>query len=315
MDEREQQRKIRHRLAILRHAEEVTGNVAATCRYYGISRPAFYMWLRRYEEHGEAACGTGLERPRTQPERDPRRGRRQDHLPAPELPLRAAEDLDVPQALPRRRDQPLGRVADPQAAGHEPAAGSQRYKRHKRPLEALREAAARPPGADRREVHRAARRVPQASTTSSPPSTTAPGSGSCGSTTATTRRPRSSSSTTSSRSSRSGSRSSRPTTAPSSRPPSTGTSSTAASATSTSSRPHPRLNGKVERSHRIDAEEFYRLLDGVVIDDTELFNDKLQEWEDFYNFHRPHGGLGGQTPYVRMRISWPATRRMTRQPL
>jgi hypothetical protein len=44
----------------------------------------------------------------------------------------------------------------------------------------------------------------------------------------------------------------------------------------------PRLNGKVERSHRIDAEEFYRMLDGVVIDDTQLFNDKLQEWEDFY---------------------------------
>ena len=39
------------------------------------------------------------------------------------------------------------------------------------------------------------------------------------------------------------------------------------------------------------------MLDGVVIDDTELFNDKLQEWEDFYNFDRPHGGLGGQTPY------------------
>ena len=28
MDEREQQRKIRHRLAMIRHAEEVTGNVA-----------------------------------------------------------------------------------------------------------------------------------------------------------------------------------------------------------------------------------------------------------------------------------------------
>ena len=39
----------------------------------------------------------------------------------------------------------------------------------------------------------------------------------------------------------------------------------------------PRLNGKVERSHRIDAEEFYRLLDGVVIDDAKVFNDKLQE--------------------------------------
>ena len=42
----------------------------------------------------------------------------------------------------------------------------------------------------------------------------------------------------------------------------------------------PRLKGKVERSHRIDGDEFYRLLSGVVIDDTKLFNDKLKEWED-----------------------------------
>ncbi len=35
---------------------------------------------------------------------------------------------------------------------------------------------------------------------------------------------------------------------------------------------------------------------GVIIDDANVFNDKLQEWEDFYNFHRPHGGLDGQTP-------------------
>ena len=63
----------------------------------------------------------------------------------------------------------------------------------------------------------------------------------------------------------------------------------------------PRLNGKVERSHRIDAEEFYRLLDGVVYDDAQLLTAKLQEWEDFYNFDRPHGALGGQTPYERLR--------------
>jgi transposase InsO family protein len=63
----------------------------------------------------------------------------------------------------------------------------------------------------------------------------------------------------------------------------------------------PRLNGKVERSHRIDAEEFYRLLDGVVIDDVQVFNDKLQEWEDFSSYHRPHGGLDGQTPYERLK--------------
>jgi transcriptional regulator of acetoin/glycerol metabolism len=39
-------------LAIIRHAQEVTGNVSATCRYFGITRQAFYNWLRRYEEYG-----------------------------------------------------------------------------------------------------------------------------------------------------------------------------------------------------------------------------------------------------------------------
>jgi transposase InsO family protein len=63
----------------------------------------------------------------------------------------------------------------------------------------------------------------------------------------------------------------------------------------------PRLNGKVERSHRIDDDEFYRLLDGTVVDDTPVFNLRLQEWENFYNFDRPHGALGGQTPYERLR--------------
>jgi transposase InsO family protein len=38
------------------------------------------------------------------------------------------------------------------------------------------------------------------------------------------------------------------------------------------------------------------MLEGVVIDDTELFNDRLQTWEDFYNYNRPHGALGGPDP-------------------
>ncbi|TME98246.1 MAG: transposase, partial [Chloroflexi bacterium] len=63
----------------------------------------------------------------------------------------------------------------------------------------------------------------------------------------------------------------------------------------------PRLNGKVERSHRIDDDEFYRMLAGVVIDDAQLFNTKLKEWEHFYNFERPHGSLNGLTPYERLR--------------
>ena len=63
----------------------------------------------------------------------------------------------------------------------------------------------------------------------------------------------------------------------------------------------PRLNGKVERSHRVDEEEFYQLLDqGGISDDIHLFNNKLREWEDYYNYHRPHGGLDGQTPYERL---------------
>jgi transposase InsO family protein len=63
----------------------------------------------------------------------------------------------------------------------------------------------------------------------------------------------------------------------------------------------PHLNGKVERSHRVDDQEFYQLLDKEGIsDDIHLFNDKLREWEDYYNYHRPHGALGGQTPYERL---------------
>jgi transposase-like protein len=40
-------REARRRLAVIRHVEEVSGNVALSCRYYGISRQAFYIWYRR----------------------------------------------------------------------------------------------------------------------------------------------------------------------------------------------------------------------------------------------------------------------------
>jgi hypothetical protein len=39
--ERELARGAARRLAIIGHAQEVTGNVSLTCRYYGISRQAF----------------------------------------------------------------------------------------------------------------------------------------------------------------------------------------------------------------------------------------------------------------------------------
>jgi transposase InsO family protein len=60
----------------------------------------------------------------------------------------------------------------------------------------------------------------------------------------------------------------------------------------------PRLNGKVERSHSTDQQEFYQLL--TYTDDVDL-NKKLEEWEGFYNYHRPHRSLKGKTPYEVLR--------------
>lgn len=60
----------------------------------------------------------------------------------------------------------------------------------------------------------------------------------------------------------------------------------------------PQLNGKVERSHRSDKEEFYQLL--TYTDDVDL-NKKLKEWERFYNCGRPHGAFNGKTPYEALR--------------
>jgi transposase InsO family protein len=60
----------------------------------------------------------------------------------------------------------------------------------------------------------------------------------------------------------------------------------------------PQLNGKVERSHRSDQQEFYQLLSYKGDVDLEA---KLTEWENFYNFNRPHGAFNGKTPYEALR--------------
>lgn len=60
----------------------------------------------------------------------------------------------------------------------------------------------------------------------------------------------------------------------------------------------PRLNGKVERSHGTDEAEFYQLLSYT--DDVDL-NKKLEEWENYYNFYRPHNSLNGKAPYEVLR--------------
>ena len=37
-------REAKRRLAVIRHVEEVSGNVALTCRYLGFSRQAYYSF-------------------------------------------------------------------------------------------------------------------------------------------------------------------------------------------------------------------------------------------------------------------------------
>ena len=67
MTEQQLARMAKRRLAILRHAEEITGNVALTCRSYGISRQVFYTWCRRYDAHGLDGLRDRSHRPQVSP--------------------------------------------------------------------------------------------------------------------------------------------------------------------------------------------------------------------------------------------------------
>jgi transposase InsO family protein len=293
-------RMAKRRLAILRHAEEVTGNVALTCRYYGISRQCFYTWKRRYDAHGLDGLRDRSHRPHISPNAT------RTEVVGKIIYLRQHYHFGpakIAMYLKRYHEVQLSpsgvwRILKRLELNRLPA--SQRYKRHDRrwrryekPLPGHRvqldvKFVAPLPGSRRKHYQftaiddctrlRVLRIYPK-----------------CNQQTAIQfldyvleRLPF--------------------------RVEVIQTDNGVEFGTSfhwhvldkgighVYIKPRtPRLNGKVERSHRIDAEEFYRLLDGVVIDDTKLFNDKLREWEDFYNYHRPHGGLDGQTPYERLK--------------
>ena len=55
----------------------------------------------------------------------------------------------------------------------------------------------------------------------------------------------------------------------------------------------PWHNGKVERSHRTDEEEFYRLFQLRALPQAHR---RLHNWNHRYNTGRPHGALGWKTP-------------------
>ena len=302
MTEQQLLRMAKRRLAILRHAEEITGNVSLTCRYYGISRQCFYKWRRRYDQHGLDGLRDRSHRPLVSPNatRTEVVGKiiylRQHYHFGPAkiaMYLKRYHDIQLSNSGVWRILKRLGLNRLP---------ASQRYKRHdkrwkryEKPLPGHRvqidvkfiqplAGAPKPKkyyqftaidDCTRLRVLRIYDRCNQQTAIQFldyllerlPFRVEVIQTGN-------------------------------------------GVEFGASfhwhvldkGAGHVYIKPRtPRLNGKVERSHRIDAEEFYRLLDGVVIDDTKLFNDKLQEWEDFYNYHRPHGGLDGQTPYERLK--------------
>lgn len=300
MTERELDRRAAHRLAIIRHAQELTGNVSKTCRYYGISRQVFYKWLRRYEEGGLEALRDRSSRPHVSPRatRVEVVGKviylRQSYHFGPHkiaMYLKRYHDIELSPSgiwrILKRLD--MSRLPSSQRYRRH----AERWKRYEKPEPGHRvqidvKFISPLPGSRRKyyqftaiddctrlRVLRIYDRLNQQSAIQFLDYVLAK------------------------------------------LPFRVERIQTDNGAEFQSAfhyhvldrgighvyiRPAtPRLNGKVERSHRIDAEEFYRMLDGVVIDDAGVFNERLLEWENFYNFDRPHGGLGSQTPYERLR--------------
>ena len=300
MTEREQAKSASRRLAIIRHAQEVSRSVAQTCRYYGISRQCFYKWLHRYEQLGDAGLRDRSRKPRRMPQATSTEvvGKiiylRQHYHFGPQkiaMYLRRYHEVTISVSGVWRILHRLGLSRLPASQRYKRY--QQRWKRYEKPLPGHQvqidvKFIAPLSGSRKRHyqftaiddctrlrVLRIYERLDQKSAIQFVDYVRQ-------------------------------------------RLPFRLEQIQTDNGSEFQSAFHwhvqdlgirhiyikpatPRLNGKVERSHRIDAEEFYRMLDGVVIDDAKVFNDKLQEWEDFYNYHRPHGSLGGQTPYERLK--------------
>jgi transposase InsO family protein len=317
--ERERDKNAARRLAILRHAEEVTGNVALTCRYYGITRQAFYQWRRRYAAGGLDALRDRSRRPQSCPHETPTEivGKiiylRQNYHFGPAkiaMYLKRYHDIQISDSGVWRILKRLGLNRLPASQRYKPK--DRRWKRYEKQL----------PG---HHVQIDVKFIAPITAVSAKagPGQAVPAADAAGATRRKYYQYTAIDDCTRLRVLRIYDRNNQKTAIQfadyviSRLPFQVQTIQTDNGAEFQSAfhwhiqdlgirhryiKPAtPRLNGKVERSHRIDAEEFYRLLDGVVIDDTQLFNDKLAEWENFYNYHRPHGGLGGQTPYERLK--------------
>ncbi|MEV4674067.1 IS481 family transposase [Actinomadura sp. NPDC049382] len=318
--QQQQDRQAQRRLAVLRHAEEVTGNVSQTCRYYGISRNCFYKWQRRYQEEGIDGLRDRSSRPHHSPNATHTDVvnkivylRRHYHFGPMKIQmyLKRYHDIDIATSAVYRILKKLGLNRLPASQRHKHH--TKRHQRYEKQLPGNRvqidvkfiEPVGVPEPTDRQDAPKPLTPAPKSRRRAKYYQFTAIDDCTrlrilrvyprCDQKTAIQfldyvleRLPF--------------------------RVEVVQTDNGAEFQSGfhwhvldkgiahTYIKPaSPHLNGKVERSHRIDAEEFYRMLDGVVIDDTGVFNDRLREWEDYYNYDRPHGALGGQTPYKRLK--------------
>jgi transposase InsO family protein len=312
VDEPVLDREARRRLAVLRHVEEVSGNVAMTCRYYGISRPTYYSWLRRYQADGVDGLRTRSRPPRTSPNATRPEVvdkiihlRRNDHFGPGKIATYLQRYHDVTISV-----STVWRILHRLDLGRLPA--SQRYQRNDRRWKRYEK---QRPGHQVQIDVKFVDPLPRAGKTGVPLKPIG-------------RRGKFYQFTAIDDCTRLRIMKIYPTLNQKtaiqfldyvlSQLPFAVEKIQTDNGAEFGTQFHwhvldkgighvyikprtPRLNGKVERSHRIDAEEFYRLLDGVVVDDVNVFNARLKEWQDYYNYDRPHGGLNGQTPYERLR--------------
>lgn len=301
MTERELDRQAQRRLAVLRHAEEVSRSVAKTCRYYGISRQLFYKWRRRYEEEGLSGLRDRSKRPKTSPKATPTEvvGKviylRTNYHFGPQkisMYLKRYHDIEISSSGVWRILKRLDMSRLPSSQRYK--SHDRRWKRYEKPLPGhqiqIDVKFIAPVGGRKKRFYqftaiddctrlrvlRIYDRLNQKTAIQFVDYVLE-------------------------------------------KLPFIVEKVQTDNGSEFQSQFHwhlldrgighvyikpatPRLNGKVERSHRIDAEEFYRQLDGVVIDSAQVFNDRLAEWEQFYNYARPHGSLDGQTPYERLRM-------------
>ena len=71
MNKSEQLRLVAFRSRFLEHAKRID-NVAATCRFFGISRPKFYKWKKRFDDLGAAGLADRPRAPKQSPKTTPR---------------------------------------------------------------------------------------------------------------------------------------------------------------------------------------------------------------------------------------------------